>query len=138
MRAGPQNEKSNWPGLNIKFSLLYCTKKMKFSIKGFFSKCDKIQRKLPIWSHLLNKSLIKNYTLNILESRNGIKMNTYVIRYSVIKISPFLYSQRPVWNDFFSSLGDTFIKALIFQEKEFEIIFWNKLSFFGRWKTVRI
>ena len=111
---------------------------MKFSIKDFFSKCDKIQRKLPIWSHLLNKSLIKNYTLNILESRNGIKMNTYVIRYSVIKISPFLYSQRPVWNDFFSSLGDTFIKALIFQEKEFEIIFWNKLSFFGRWKTVRI
>ena len=123
MRAGPQNEKSNWPGLNIKFSLLYCTKNMKFSIKDFFSKCDKIQRKLPIWSHLLNKSLIKNYTLNILESRNGIKMNTYVIRYSVIKISPFLYSQRPVRNDFFSSLGDTFIKALIFQEKEFEIIF---------------
>ena len=34
-----------------------CTK-MKFSIKGFFSKCDKIGRKSRIWSHLLQKSLI--------------------------------------------------------------------------------
>ena len=28
---------------------------MKFSIKDFFSKCDKIRRKLLIWSHLLKK-----------------------------------------------------------------------------------
>ena len=36
---------------------------MKFSIKGFFSKCDQIHRKmrkLRIWSHLLKKSLMKN------------------------------------------------------------------------------
>ena len=32
-------------------------KKMKFSIKDFFSKCDQIR----IWSHLLKKSLIKNF-----------------------------------------------------------------------------
>ena len=38
---------------------LHCTKK-KFSIKGFFSKCDQIRRKLPIWSHLLKKSLMEN------------------------------------------------------------------------------
>ena len=31
--------------------------KMKFSIKDFFSKCD---RKLRIWSHLLKKSLMEN------------------------------------------------------------------------------
>ena len=33
---------------------------MKFSIKGFFSKCDQIRRKLWIWSHLLKKSLMEN------------------------------------------------------------------------------
>ena len=27
-------------------------KKMKFSIKDFFSKCDQIRRKLRIWSYL--------------------------------------------------------------------------------------
>ena len=34
---------------------------MKFSIKDFFRKCDKIRRKLRIWSHLLKKSLIENF-----------------------------------------------------------------------------
>ena len=33
--------------------------KMKFSIKGFFSKCDQIRRKLRI---LLKKSLMENFT----------------------------------------------------------------------------
>ena len=36
-------------------------KKMKFSIKEFFSKCDQIRRKLRIWSHLLKKSLMENF-----------------------------------------------------------------------------
>ena len=35
--------------------------KMKFFIKSFFSKCDKIRRKLRIWSHLLKKSLMENF-----------------------------------------------------------------------------
>ena len=35
--------------------------KMKFSIKNFFSNCDKICRKLQIRSHLLKKSLIKRF-----------------------------------------------------------------------------
>ena len=35
--------------------------KMKFFITDFFSKCDQIRRKLRIWSHLLKKSLIKNF-----------------------------------------------------------------------------
>ena len=34
---------------------------MKFSIKDFFSKCDQIPRKLPIWSHLLKKSFMENF-----------------------------------------------------------------------------
>ena len=36
-------------------------KKMKSSIKDFFSKCDQILRKLWIWSHLLKKSLMENF-----------------------------------------------------------------------------
>ena len=36
-------------------------KKMKFSIKYFFGKCDQIRSFLPIWSHLLKKSLMDNF-----------------------------------------------------------------------------
>ena len=36
---------------------------MKFSIKGFFSKDDQIRSLLRIWSHLLKKSLKKNFIL---------------------------------------------------------------------------
>ena len=35
--------------------------KKKFSIKDFFSKRDQTRRKLRIWSHLLKKSLVKNF-----------------------------------------------------------------------------
>ena len=34
---------------------------MMFSIKEFVSKCDQIRRKLRIWSHLLNNSLMENF-----------------------------------------------------------------------------
>ena len=37
-------------------------KKMKFSIKDFFSKCDQIRRKIRIWSHLLKNSLMENFS----------------------------------------------------------------------------
>ena len=37
-------------------------KKLKFSIKDFFCKCDQIRRKLRIWSHLLKKSLMENFS----------------------------------------------------------------------------
>ena len=33
---------------------------MKFFIKDFFSKCEQIRNKVPIWSHLLKKSLMEN------------------------------------------------------------------------------
>ena len=33
---------------------------MKFSIKDFFSKSDRIRRRLRIWSHLLKRSLMEN------------------------------------------------------------------------------
>ena len=34
---------------------------MKFSIKDFFSKCDKIHNFLRIWSHLLKKPFIEKF-----------------------------------------------------------------------------
>ena len=37
------------------------SKKIKFFIKDFFSKCDQIRRKLRIWSHLLKKSLMESF-----------------------------------------------------------------------------
>ena len=39
----------------------FTAQKMKFSIKDIFIKCDQIRRKLLIWSHLLNKSLMENF-----------------------------------------------------------------------------
>ena len=41
--------------------MMFTAQKMKFSVKDFFSKCDQIRRKLQIWSHLLKKSLLKNF-----------------------------------------------------------------------------
>ena len=37
------------------------TQKMKFSNKDFFRKYDQIRRKLWIWSHLLENSLMENF-----------------------------------------------------------------------------
>ena len=36
--------------------------KMKFSIKDFFSKCDQIRSYLRIWSYLLKKCLMENFS----------------------------------------------------------------------------
>ena len=38
-------------------------KKLKFSIKYFFSECDQMRSFLRIWSHLLRKSLMENFIL---------------------------------------------------------------------------
>ena len=39
-----------------------CTaQKMKFSIKDFFSKCDRTRSFMWIWSHLLKKSLMETF-----------------------------------------------------------------------------
>ena len=36
-------------------------RKMKFSIKDFFSKCDQIRISLRIWSYLQKKSLMESF-----------------------------------------------------------------------------
>ena len=42
--------------------MAFTAQKLKFSVKDLFSKCDQILRKLRIWSHLLKKSLMENFS----------------------------------------------------------------------------
>ena len=62
-----------------------CTaQKMKFSIKGFFSKCDQIRRKLRIWLHLLKKFLMENFIFcavmtESMTELNGVFLLTFVV-----------------------------------------------------------
>ena len=54
---------------------------MKFFIKHFFSKCDQIRRKLRIWSHLLKKSLMKNfifYVVSLYQFYKDLTRKTYI------------------------------------------------------------
>ena len=44
----------------ILISLQIQHKKLRFSLKDFFIKCDQIRRKLRIWSYLLKKTLMEN------------------------------------------------------------------------------
>ena len=50
--------------------------KMRFSIKHFFSKCDQIRRKLRIWSHSLQKSLIENFFFRAVNVRELVHNHT--------------------------------------------------------------
>ena len=43
-------------------SLIFAAQKMKFYIKDPFSKCNQTWSFLLIWSHLLKKSLMENFT----------------------------------------------------------------------------
>ena len=54
----------------------HTSQKLKFSIKNFFSKHDQIRRKLQIWSHLLNKSLMENFIF-CSESQCSFKLHSY-------------------------------------------------------------
>ena len=54
----------------------FTAQKKKFSIKDFFSKCDKIGRKLRIWSHLLNKSLMENFNFCVVLGKFYYVLNT--------------------------------------------------------------
>ena len=60
----------------------HTAQKMKFSIKDFFNKCDKIRRKLRISSHLLKKSLMET-SFFVLYSQGS---NFIVIGYQVLPI----------------------------------------------------
>ena len=52
---------------------------MKFSIKDFFKKCDKIRRKLQIWSHFQRKSLTENLIFVQCDQEKSINFQFFVI-----------------------------------------------------------
>ena len=72
---------------------------MKFSIKGFFSKCDQIRRKLRIWSHLLKKSLMENFNFYAMNKINGMglfKLVAWLISTALaIKMNKFTIPKQP-------------------------------------------
>ena len=49
--------------MSLRLGGISIAQKMNISIKDFFSKFDKIRRKLRIWSHLVKKSLMENFIL---------------------------------------------------------------------------
>ena len=55
----------------------HCTKKMKFSIKDFFRKCDQIRSFLQIWSHFLKNSLMKSSLLLQWKQQQGQQPKKY-------------------------------------------------------------
>ena len=72
---------------------------MKFSIKGFFSKCDQISRKLRIWSHLLKKSFMENFIFYAMNKMNGMglfKLVAWLISIALaIKMNKFTTPKQP-------------------------------------------
>ena len=52
---------------------------MKFSIKDFSRKCDQIRRKLRIWSHLLEKSLMENFIFNAVQDQRQLFFREYIL-----------------------------------------------------------
>ena len=45
---------------------------MNFSIKDFFSRYNQIRRKLRIWSHILKKSIMENFILQIVDCKKNL------------------------------------------------------------------
>ena len=62
-------------------STLHTTQKMNFSIKDFFSKCDKIRWTLRIWSHFLKKSLMENFIFSAVPSEMNLTSLTNFWKY---------------------------------------------------------
>ena len=49
---------------NLSRNRLITEQKIKFSIKDFFSKCEQIRRKFRVWSYILEKSLMENFSFS--------------------------------------------------------------------------
>ena len=79
-------------------SSMYCTKNW-VSRWGFLSKCDKIRKKLQIWSHLLKKSLTEN--VHFLCSDNGMSQVCFKLDFNflnTIKINNLNPNKKPnIW-----------------------------------------
>ena len=64
-------------------------KKMKFSIKNFFSKWDQIRSFMRIWSHFLKKPLIKNFLNDTLIITPCRSTGYWSIRFYLIHLTLF-------------------------------------------------
>ena len=60
------------------FHFSITAQKLKFSIKDFFSKCNQIRSFLRIWSHLLKKSLMVNFSFSA--------MNDLLLRWILLRL----------------------------------------------------
>ena len=58
-----------------RFTNLYLSlhKKWSFPVKDFFSKCDQIRNFLSIWSHLVKKSLMENFSYCTVFTKNTLQ-----------------------------------------------------------------
>ena len=70
--------------------------KMKFFIKGFFSKCDQISSFLRIWSHLMKRSLIKNFIFCAMKVLMSITYLLYKFPTNFLHFSIFILSGKMV------------------------------------------
>ena len=91
----------NGPGYACPSQTLH--KKMKFSIKYFFSKCDQIRSFLRIWSHLLKKSLMGIFILYSETLRKAPKL--YLIYRCGNFVDRHSFCKAPVSGDSSETLG---------------------------------
>ena len=86
--------------------LSFTAQKMKFSTKNFFSKCAQIRKKLRIWLHLLNKSLMEKFIFcTVLIRENTGKRKTRILMYCTQCCAIFLpwISKHKIWPVFIIS-----------------------------------
>ena len=83
--------------LEYYLSAKHC-KKLKISIKNLFSKCDHIDRKLQVWSHLLKKALMENFSFCAIQRHKSVKGCRYYLVSSRVEPPPFfLREPSPFW-----------------------------------------
>ena len=76
---------------------------MKFSIKGFFSKCDQIRSFLPIWSQLLKKYLMEKFFFCAVLSTQKALMALSYLRHSATRKALHLSTWNK-WGTLFTKL----------------------------------
>ena len=70
------------------FSSEHTPRKMKFCIRDFFVKCDQIRSFLPVWWHLLKKSLMENFIFCAVKLPNDWKLFKLIENISCLTYQP--------------------------------------------------
>ena len=112
------------------YPFVHIAQKMKFSIKDFSSKCNQIRRKLRIWSHLLEKSLMENFVFCAVHIAKQFACTFY------IKVYYYISNSNVSFEIFFFLVSSTC--ALPLRWNKFLIGF--KSRFYGRiisWATAQ-